>query len=147
MVIEQISQASELFEVFTGHNATWCEDRHEIKSGVYLKIGYCDFLGLIINKKSYELKFKKRECELLIKSNGLSFALIGKDLVPSHLAKIKGVVNINFIGYTTKRDGVIEKYLHDFKPKARPQLKILTRQYILSLGGAFDFTERGFVDR
>lgn len=58
------------------------------------------------------------------------------------------VGEIDFIGYTTVRDGVIERYKHDFKKKARPLFCVTPDgQQIVLLGGAYDFTERGIIDR
>lgn len=50
--------------------------------------------------------------------------------------------------YTTVRDGKTERYIHEFKGKSRPQFAVShdgTQLYLL--GGAYDFTERGIVDR
>ncbi len=50
--------------------------------------------------------------------------------------------------YTTIRDGVTEKYIHEFKKKARP---VLVASYdgkqLLLVGGKFTFTDRGIVDK
>jgi len=50
--------------------------------------------------------------------------------------------------YSTVRDGVLEKYIHRFRGKARPLLAVShdgRRAYLL--GGEYVFTERGFIDR
>lgn len=49
--------------------------------------------------------------------------------------------------YSTVRDGVKEKYIHQFKAKDRPLFLVSPdgKQLIL-YGGNFDFTERGIVD-
>ena len=50
--------------------------------------------------------------------------------------------------YTTVRDGETEAYIHRFKKSARPTLAASHDGESLSLiGGKFDFTERGIVDR
>jgi len=49
--------------------------------------------------------------------------------------------------YTTVRDGVTEKYIHEFKKTSRPVLvSSFDGKQLLLLGGKFDFTERGIVD-
>lgn len=49
--------------------------------------------------------------------------------------------------YTTVRDGVKEKYIHEFKHKDKPLLCIRPDgRQILLIGGAYVFTERGIVD-
>lgn len=144
----KLENASNLYKNFTGHQAKWLETRPQLKSGVWTKIGQADFLGFKVNGKLNEITFKKKEAELLVKDDGTKFAVIGKNLGQAEFKKyFRGMVKINYIGYTTKRDGCIEKYMHTFKTKARPQLRFSTRNSILSLGGAFDFTELGFVDR
>lgn len=50
--------------------------------------------------------------------------------------------------YTTIRDGKQESYIHKFKKKSRPLLAVSydgTQLYIL--GGGYEFTERGIVDK
>jgi hypothetical protein len=56
--------------------------------------------------------------------------------------------DLDFVGYTTVRDGKVEKYIHKFKKQSRPLLVASpdgTELFIL--GGEYDFTERGIVDR
>ena len=50
--------------------------------------------------------------------------------------------------YTTVRDGTTESYIHKFKKRSRPLLAASHdgKQLIL-LGGAFQFTDRGIVDK
>jgi hypothetical protein len=56
--------------------------------------------------------------------------------------------DVDGILYTTERDGEIESYIHEFKEKARPQLiASYDGQELRIIGGRFDFTERGIVDR
>lgn len=52
------------------------------------------------------------------------------------------------IMYSTIRDGVKEKYIHKFHHKARPMFCVThDGTGIFFLGGEYDFTERGIVDR
>ncbi len=52
------------------------------------------------------------------------------------------------IMYSTVRDGVKEKYIHKFHHKARPMFCVThDGTGIFFLGGEYDFTERGIVDR
>jgi hypothetical protein len=65
---------------------------------------------------------------------------------------IPGVlVNIGYcdgILYTTVRDGKVERYIHQFSKKARPLFCVSPDgQTLWLLGGSYDFTERGIVDR
>jgi hypothetical protein len=58
------------------------------------------------------------------------------------------VGDIDGIMYTTVRDGVEEKYVHQFKKKARPLFCVSPDgTQIHLMGGEYDFTERGIVDR
>ena len=51
------------------------------------------------------------------------------------------------IMYATTRDGKLEKYLHEFKPSARPDLVAKHDGSQLGLiGGDFVFTEAGITD-
>jgi hypothetical protein len=50
--------------------------------------------------------------------------------------------------YTTVRDGKQEKYIHKFKVNDRPMFVVSDDgKQIFLLGGNFDFTEQGIVDR
>lgn len=50
--------------------------------------------------------------------------------------------------YTTVRDGEIEKYIHRFKSHAKPLFCVAPKDgAIFLVGGEYDFTERGIVDR
>ncbi len=50
--------------------------------------------------------------------------------------------------YETVRDGVKERYIHQFKVKARPLFAVsYDGKQLYLLNGEFDFTERGIVDR
>lgn len=75
-------------------------------------------------------------------------------------AKVRGVLtrgkktvliavgSLDFVGYTTKRDGRIESYIHRFAKHARPLLATShDGRHLYILGGGYTFTERGIVDR
>lgn len=56
--------------------------------------------------------------------------------------------DVDGILYTTVRDGLTEKYIHKFKRQSRPQLLASPDgKQLYLLGGAYDFTERGIVDK
>jgi len=58
------------------------------------------------------------------------------------------VGDVDGVMYTTVRDGVTEKYVHTFKKSCRPLLAVSSDGTQLHmLGGSYDFTERGIVDR
>lgn len=50
--------------------------------------------------------------------------------------------------YETVRDGEKERYIHQFKARSRPLFAVShDGKQLLLLGGAYDFTDRGIVDR
>lgn len=54
---------------------------------------------------------------------------------------------LDFVGYTTVRDGVREKYIHKFRASDKPTLVVSPDGKSLHLvGGRYVFTERGIVD-
>jgi len=56
--------------------------------------------------------------------------------------------DIDGVMYTTIRDGQVEKYVHQFKQKCRPLFCVShDGKQLFMLGGSYDFTERGIVDR
>lgn len=145
-MLKKLDAASNLYEDFSGHRAATVENNPHIKKGgVFLKVGTCDFLTLA---NGQQIKFKAKSALLSSTYDGLQFHITGDGVKPApYKNRAKIVEKVKAIGYTTKRDGVTERYIHTFKAKARPQLLFLTRNHIQSLGGAFDFTELGFVDR
>lgn len=55
---------------------------------------------------------------------------------------------VDGIMYSTIRDNVAEKYIHKFKSSARPLLcSSPDGKQLYLIGGSYDFTERGIVDR
>lgn len=55
---------------------------------------------------------------------------------------------IDGIMYTTVRDGVVEKYIHQFRASDKPDFVVTPDgKRIFLIGGAYDFTERGIVDK
>jgi hypothetical protein len=50
--------------------------------------------------------------------------------------------------YTTVRDGVTEKYVHRFRTKSKPLFVVAADgTQIVLVGGSYEFTERGIVDK
>jgi hypothetical protein len=50
--------------------------------------------------------------------------------------------------YRTKRDGVMENYIHRFAKVSRPLLASThDGKQLLLIGGSYNFTERGIVDK
>jgi len=57
------------------------------------------------------------------------------------------VGEIDGIMYSTVRDGVSEKYVHQFKKSSRPLFAVSPDgEQLFMLGGAYTFTDRGIVD-
>lgn len=55
---------------------------------------------------------------------------------------------ITGIMYQTVRDGKLEDYIHEFKAAARPTFVVShDGRQLLLLGGAYNFTARGIVDK
>ena len=52
------------------------------------------------------------------------------------------------VAYEATRDGISERYFHEFDPDSRPTLiSSSDGGAIFILGGSYDFTEDGIVDR
>lgn len=71
----------------------------------------------------------------------------GKIKVPSMPKVGVAIGEVDFIGYTTVRDGVQEKYIHKFASKDKALLVVSPDgKAIYLVGGKYTFTERGIVD-
>lgn len=73
---------------------------------------------------------------------------IGSVAIPAAPDVAVCVGEVEGIIYNTVRDGVFERYIHKFKAKSRPLFCVTPDgKQLLMVGGAFDFTERGIVDK
>ncbi len=90
----------------------------------------------------------KPAIELFRSFTGHEGELMGKVAFPVYPKTIICIGELIDIGYVTVRDGMRERYRHQFSAKSRP---LLTSQHdgkqLFILGGEYDFTERGIVDR
>ncbi len=94
------------------------------------------------------LEFIKRGAKLYEDFSGHEAEIVGKTKKPRMPDVLVAVGIIDFIGYTTVRDGRKEKYMHKFKRSSAPRFCVSPdgRQIFL-IDGHYDFTERGIVDR
>lgn len=68
--------------------------------------------------------------------------------VPRPCKTAVAIGDVDGILYTTVRDGVVEKYIHKFHRNDRPIFAVSPDgKQILFVGGNYDFTERGIVDK
>lgn len=71
-------------------------------------------------------------------------ATVGKPRIPDAMACIG---RVTMIQYAAERDGQVNEYRHPFRARSRPHLCVSPDgKLVLMLGGAFTFTEDGFVD-
>lgn len=90
----------------------------------------------------------RKAAKLFSDFTGYNDPKVVKVRVPARSKIMLLIGDVDGILYTTSRDGQIEKYIHRFKRKARPQLLASpdgTQLYLI--GGSYDFTERGIVDQ
>lgn len=89
----------------------------------------------------------RKAAELYANFTGHDKINVRKMHVPDQPQVVVEIGKIDFIGYTTVRDGKTERYKHDFKSSARPQFAVsIDGKQIFLLGGAFIFGDRGIVD-
>jgi hypothetical protein len=70
---------------------------------------------------------------------------LDKPVIPDVLI---GIGEVDGIMYSTVRDSVLEKYIHKFKKNSRPLFAVShDGKQLFMLGGAYDFTNRGIVDK
>ena len=71
--------------------------------------------------------------------------IVKKPIVPDVLTRIG---ECDAICYTTIRDGVRERYIHEFSKSARPVFAVAPDgSAIFLIGGKYNFTERGIIDK
>ena len=67
--------------------------------------------------------------------------------IPDLPPTVAVIGTLDFVGYTTVRDGRKEAYIHRFAARDKPLLCVSPDgEQIILVGGNYDFTERGIVD-
>lgn len=90
----------------------------------------------------------RRAADLYERFTGHEPLALGKVTLPPHPKALACIGTMDGIMYTTVRDGVTEKYIHQFKASDKPLFCVTPEgDQIVCVGGAYDFTERGIVDR
>lgn len=90
----------------------------------------------------------KRAARLYEAFSGHEAENMGKVTIPNVPKVMVAVGEVDFIGYTTVRDGVQEKYIHKFAQKDKALLCVSPDgKCIYLVGGNYTFTERGIVDK
>ena len=90
----------------------------------------------------------RRGASLYERFSGHEAEIVGRVKV-APLPKVGVIIgDLDFVGYTTVRDGRIEKYIHKFAAQDRPALIVAPDgKSIHVIGGRYTFTERGIVDK
>ena len=89
----------------------------------------------------------RRAANLYEKFTGHDAEEMGRVKVPAIPRVGVAIGTLDFIGYTTVRDGQTEKYIHKFKPADKPLFVVSPDgKQLFMVGGGYDFTERGIVD-
>jgi hypothetical protein len=77
--------------------------------------------------------------------------MVERAKLPSSLRNLKALTVIGeceYIAYNTVRDGEPEKYIHHFRKSSRPLFCVTPDgKQIVLFGGAYEFTDRGIVDK
>lgn len=149
----RVLQAKRLYTDFTGHTP---DDAVSVKvSGAGFKTGF--IVGRVLaleltfpdTAKKWCLDFTKpaERPALCLSHDGKRCVMIDGDFGPLHedAAELDNL-QIAAIMYETVRDGRAENYRHPFRPNARPLITVLDGRNAKMHGGAFRFTDRGFID-
>lgn len=79
---------------------------------------------------------------------GHEYPRLSKVSIPSLPEAGVAIGQVDGIMYSTVRDGVPEKYIHRFKRSSRPlMISSPDGKQLYLIGGSYDFTERGIVDK
>ena len=132
-------EATKLYESFTGHKGDTVFEYQDKKGGIGQQFGYLDYIQLSSGKI---IEFKGPNRPKL----GSSFD--GKQLYVLSDHAITGIDKgkIKGIAYTTRRDGQVERYLHDFLPASAPFLNNVAGKLLIK-GGSYQFLNTGINDR
>jgi hypothetical protein len=99
-------------------------------------------------KRGKRLEYVRKGAKLYEAFTGHEAEIVGKTKIPRVPNVLVSVGVIDFIGYTTVRDGRREKYIHKFKRGAAPLFCVTPDgKQIYLIDGKYDFTESGINDR
>lgn len=146
---EALRRAAALYGGFTGHDDPRISKVRVSglpgKPRAALVIGDLDFLGLAENPdRAFTWEGRARP-QLCASPDGKQLYIIGGTI---DLPKSKNLGKVHFVGYSTIRDHEAEKYIHRFKAASRPLLfSSIDGKQLTMRGGAYDFTDRGIVDK
>jgi hypothetical protein len=90
----------------------------------------------------------KRAARLFERFTGHEAEEVGRVKVPA-IPKVGVIVgDLDGVLYTTVRDGITERYIHEFAKRDKPMLVVSPDgKSIHVIGGRYTFTERGIVDK
>lgn len=90
-----------------------------------------------------------KAAKLIEDFSGHKARIAGKLNFPKNPGVAIAIGSVLGVAYETKRDGVTEKYYHRFTLKTSRPLLVASKdgKQLYILGGEYDFTERGIVDR
>ena len=89
-----------------------------------------------------------RGADLYERFSGHDPEIVGSMKIPDMIEVGVLIGDLDFLGYTTVRDGVTEKYIHKFRAADKPSLVVsVDGKSIHIIGGRYTFTERGIVDK
>lgn len=90
----------------------------------------------------------ERAADLFERFTGHDAQPLAKVRVPATPAVLAVIGTLDGVLYTTTRDGVEEKYIHEFASKDKPLLCVSPNgERLFLIEGNYVFTERGIVDK
>lgn len=91
----------------------------------------------------------KKAAKLIQDFSGHKAKVLGSVPAPKIPKTAIAIGELLGVAYRTKRDGVVENYFHKFnRRKSRPLLVVSPDgKQLIIVGGQYNFTERGIVDR
>jgi hypothetical protein len=91
---------------------------------------------------------EKSAIKLFENFTGMKGAVIEYVDVPELPRALAIIGELDFVGYTTVREGVTERYKHAFRKQSRPLLCVShDGRSLYIVGGRYHFTERGIEDK
>lgn len=89
----------------------------------------------------------RKAAELFTDFTGHDDPRLSKIRIPQMPKAVLAIGQVDGIMYSTVRDNVAEKYIHEFRKSSRPLLAASPDgKQLYLIGGSYDFTERGIVD-
>ncbi len=142
----RLKSATELYHEFTGHEAKSLTEYPHPQGGTGCAFGALDFIDFRYKGQTYRLMPHGHKPKIAASFDGKQLYICTPFPLPPDIRALGvDIGKVYGIAYTARRDGIVERYYHDFRPQSAPTLK-RRGEYLIFEGGNYRFKDTGIND-